>query len=200
MPDNKSRSKIKREHIIKQASEVFARYGLHGARTRDIASKADINEALIYKYFDGKEDLFKQCIDYVHHTILKKLEPSPGEVKSGMDALHAGIRTQVEYMVSSPDSAINILQGYTCSIHDKDLQDWARDWKLKRNQHLRSILEMGIKDGSIRPDIDMDATILLIEGAGLALIMSQMFDLSDDDLTSLSERVFQAIFNNIKAG
>ena len=39
----------KRQEIIKAAIEVFARNGFRGTTTRDLASHAEVNEAIIFQ-------------------------------------------------------------------------------------------------------------------------------------------------------
>lgn len=52
----KSNSK---EKIINVAEEIFAEKGFDGARVDEIAKKAGVNKALIYYYFDSKDDILK---------------------------------------------------------------------------------------------------------------------------------------------
>lgn len=51
------RSLRTRERILEAATEVFARYGFHGARVADIADQAGIAYGLVYHYFDNKDDI-----------------------------------------------------------------------------------------------------------------------------------------------
>jgi AcrR family transcriptional regulator len=48
----------RRESILSAARETFIRVGYSGARTKEIAAMAGINEALIYRHFKSKEELF----------------------------------------------------------------------------------------------------------------------------------------------
>lgn len=45
------------ERLIQAGLEIFSKYGFDGATTKMIAKKADVNESLIGRYFDGKEGL-----------------------------------------------------------------------------------------------------------------------------------------------
>lgn len=53
----------RREQIVKVATDLFAREGFKGATTREIARRAGISEAVIFKHFAKKEDLYKAIID-----------------------------------------------------------------------------------------------------------------------------------------
>ena len=52
----------RRQQIIEAARKVFLSSGLSGARVREIAKTADVNEALLYHYFTSKEELFDVAV------------------------------------------------------------------------------------------------------------------------------------------
>jgi AcrR family transcriptional regulator len=54
----------RREQIIREAVDLFAKKGFAEVTTREIAAAAKINEATIYKYFTSKEDLFDAVITH----------------------------------------------------------------------------------------------------------------------------------------
>lgn len=53
----------RRDQIVKVATDLFAKEGFKGTTTREIARKAGISEAVIFKHFARKEDLYKAIID-----------------------------------------------------------------------------------------------------------------------------------------
>jgi AcrR family transcriptional regulator len=52
----------RRRQIIEAAQQVFARNNLQGARTRDIARAADVNQATLFEHFASKEELFIEAV------------------------------------------------------------------------------------------------------------------------------------------
>ncbi|WP_423148531.1 TetR/AcrR family transcriptional regulator [Rubrolithibacter danxiaensis] len=61
--------KIK-ESIKKSARELFRKYGYHKTSVNEIARKAKIAKATIYKYFDSKEVLLHSIImDYIRVSV-----------------------------------------------------------------------------------------------------------------------------------
>nr|WP_272926710.1 TetR/AcrR family transcriptional regulator [Streptomyces sp. SID5914] len=48
--------------IIEAAKQIFLTRGLAGARTKDIATAAGVNEGLIYRHFDSKEEIFAAAV------------------------------------------------------------------------------------------------------------------------------------------
>lgn len=51
------------ERLLEAAEQIFSKHGFKGATTRMIAKKADVNVALIARYFDGKYGLMLKFIE-----------------------------------------------------------------------------------------------------------------------------------------
>ncbi len=72
----------RRESIIAAALPLFAYHGFNGTTTKQIAEKAGISEALLYRHFPSKEHLFADIQGYLCQAthrfseIIKTLEPS----------------------------------------------------------------------------------------------------------------------------
>ena len=69
MPAKKNEPAKKRDRaaseraLIKAATVLFAAKGFDGTRTLEIAKKAKVNEALITRYFGGKEGLLVAVLE-----------------------------------------------------------------------------------------------------------------------------------------
>ena len=57
------RARDRRLQIMEAAKELFARQGFEGTTTRQIAEHARVNEAIIFRHFPSKEDLYWGVID-----------------------------------------------------------------------------------------------------------------------------------------
>lgn len=51
-----------RRELVEVAAEVFQELGYHGASLRQIASRAGTTQAVLYRYFSSKSDLFKASV------------------------------------------------------------------------------------------------------------------------------------------
>lgn len=51
-------AELRRQKIIKAALGVFSRDGFHGTTTRALAKEAGVSEALLFRHFPSKEDLY----------------------------------------------------------------------------------------------------------------------------------------------
>jgi AcrR family transcriptional regulator len=64
--------------------EVFAKKGFRGTTTRDLAAQADVNEAIIFRYFKTKEDLYRAILEEkMQHGRAAKDEELGGLAESG---------------------------------------------------------------------------------------------------------------------
>lgn len=69
-----STEKIKistRDKILETAIKLFSERGLNGATTKEIAEEAGVNEALIFRYFSTKRELYGAIIE-------RKIAEEPG--------------------------------------------------------------------------------------------------------------------------
>lgn len=56
------RAEERREKILEAARKVFLESGFAGARTRRIAEEAGITEALLYRFFPSKSEIFRAAV------------------------------------------------------------------------------------------------------------------------------------------
>jgi AcrR family transcriptional regulator len=53
----------RRQDILQAAIEVFAKKGFRGTTTRDLAAQAEVNEAIIFRHFSTKEELYRAILE-----------------------------------------------------------------------------------------------------------------------------------------
>lgn len=77
----------RRRQIMRAASGLFARRGYRGTTTREIAERAGINEALLFRHFPSKEKLYWTIIEEScsargrRHTIKKILDEGGSDLE-----------------------------------------------------------------------------------------------------------------------
>ena len=57
-------AEARREALVRSAMELFAQRGFRGATTREIAQAAGVSEAIIFRHFANKEELYAAILDY----------------------------------------------------------------------------------------------------------------------------------------
>ena len=53
----------RRRQLLKVAIDTFARNGFSGTKTKDIAAAANVSEAILFRHFSSKEDLYHAILD-----------------------------------------------------------------------------------------------------------------------------------------
>jgi len=61
----------RRSQILAAAMELFSERGFHGARTRELARRAGVSEALLFRHFPTKEALIRAILENVTERYLR---------------------------------------------------------------------------------------------------------------------------------
>jgi AcrR family transcriptional regulator len=88
----------RRSQILAAAMELFAERGFHDARTRELADRAGVSEALLYRHFPTKEALFQAILDLValeEHVRAMEEETEGIPPRAALAALAERVLTQV---------------------------------------------------------------------------------------------------------
>ena len=76
------RAEERRELILAAARRVFLDAGYAGARTRQIAEEAGITEALLYRFFPSKEEIFRAAVHEPLEKFVAELLATTAEIES----------------------------------------------------------------------------------------------------------------------
>jgi AcrR family transcriptional regulator len=161
----------RRKSILAAAQQVFARSNLKGARTRDIARAAAVNQATIFEHFESKEALFQEAV----------VQP----LIDAMRGMHA--RREMYESAGSPDE-LAVLAQESASRHVADMVDvfplftaaLFSDPDLGRElyrEHIAPILRQRgeILEGLVREGLDLDFVGLAIFGMTFAIALDRHF-------------------------
>jgi AcrR family transcriptional regulator len=161
----------RRKSIIAAAQQVFARSNLKGARTRDIAAAAAVNQATIFEHFESKEALFQEAV----------VQP----LIDAMRGMHA--RREAYESAASPDELARLAQdsatrhvGDMVAIFPLLTAALFSDPDLGRElyrEHLAPLIRQrgAILDGLTRDGLDLDFVGLAIFGMTFAVALDRHF-------------------------
>ncbi|HEY4462104.1 MAG TPA: TetR/AcrR family transcriptional regulator [Streptosporangiaceae bacterium] len=151
------------EHAIIQATlELFAERGAEGVCVEEVAARAGVGKATVYRRWSGKEDLLLAALGS-----LKSPLPEPRGV-SVRDDLVALLTVMCE---DAADPAHVRQYGLLLGEGHKYPRLMARYGETviePRRDHIRSVLRQGISNGQLRPDTDVEIAMLTLTGAALA--------------------------------
>ena len=104
-------------HLLLDAAErAFARRGFERTRMQDIASEAGLALATVYGLVGGKGELYAEIHRSRGRALLEAAMAATHGSGSAFDALLAGIRAYVEYLLDHPDYL---------KLHLHESQPWA---------------------------------------------------------------------------
>jgi TetR/AcrR family transcriptional regulator len=167
-------SEDRRRQLLGVAVESFARNGFSGTKTRDIAAAAGVSEAILFRHFASKEDLY--------HAILDAKEASLGSEQwfQEMEALAERrddrelFRSMAHQVISSfrEDVAFHRLLTYA-SLEGHLLADlFYERFGLPMGDFLRGYIARRQREGAFR-NCDASAATLFVLGAILHYAMTR---------------------------
>jgi len=182
-----AKKNIKEQKIIEAAERIFSEVGFINAKMEDIAAEAGITKVTLYAYFKSKENLQMAVTYKALQLLIGKYYSTLSEYKeaSGFDSCMAIFRLFIEFceenflyseallnyfaLIRSTDFGDNqqkLTESTRESLYFRKLQDIQNlPFKLAVQE-----VQRGMKDGSIRKDIDPMLVTLTAWAASLGYI------------------------------
>jgi AcrR family transcriptional regulator len=104
-----------RDVLLEAAKHMFARKGLNGTTIRDIAEEAGMNSAQISYYFEGKEGLYRACLEHIGDTELqmaKQILTPPRSHEEFRIRLHLFAENMFHQFLQDRDAGLIIIREY----------------------------------------------------------------------------------------
>jgi AcrR family transcriptional regulator len=155
----------RREEIIQAAARVFRELGFDVATLRDIAEALDTDRATLYYYIRSKEELLQEI---VRDSLARDVRVAQA-IKRSRASSHDKIRTLIKAMVDSYVESYPLTAVYMEDFGRVARQDseWATDVIARTRKYqslVRSIMEKGRRDGTLRADLPVDLSSLALFG------------------------------------
>lgn len=167
----------RREVILAAADALFAGRTYGEVQMEEVARKAGVGKATLYRYFPSKEELYLESLDRAMDRLVGDLSALPGD-----DGPAARLAAMIRALLRTLDEQLPTLK--LLGGDHSDLAERGRLILRRRSaqvaQALRGVLEAGIAGGAFRPH-DTQTTPLLIVGMVRGAIMMSG-DLSRDML------------------
>lgn len=183
----------KRMKIIEAAEKVFFEKGLQNATMDDVTRQTTFSKATVYSYFASKDELFFTICQRGNDILQKKLKKTTKLQNLGVDkvraigwaffefaTLYPHYYRFISYFVSGSGFAINEKLEVTMLDLDKILED---------------CIQIGIKDGSIKPvDATLVSKCLWAMATGILDLIFQKGDLLEKYRNIDKQSIFQTFF------
>ncbi|MEW5736821.1 MAG: TetR/AcrR family transcriptional regulator [Thermodesulfobacteriota bacterium] len=162
----------RKEDIYAAALNLFARNGFRATTTAAVAREAGVAEGLIFHHFQSKSGILMAILNEVADDFLGQAEKAIEKSVSGLDAIESIVRLHFRF-------------------HEKRLLEFTvlmqeLPWEMNRSgspaaeamrrrlsgllSRMSECIEEGVRDGSIRADLDPEDTALVIHSLVTGLI------------------------------
>ncbi len=141
----------RRQQIMDVATELFAKQGYNGTTTRQIAAEARVNEAIIFRHFETKDDLYWAILDRksegrsFRETLIRLLK-EPGSEQEKFTAIAENILRRREQ-----DPSLTRLLLFSALENHKLSGKFLKTYVLEYFETLADYIRAGIREGKFRP-------------------------------------------------
>jgi AcrR family transcriptional regulator len=156
------RSERADQAILAAALDLFAELGPDALGIEQVAARAGVGKATIYRRWPGKEEML---LDALGSLATKMPEPQGRSVRADLTALLTAICREA----ADPRRArlFALLQGEGVR-YPRLMKRYVETVVQPRRDIVRSVLRRGIGTGELRENADIEAAAFLLEGAVLA--------------------------------
>jgi AcrR family transcriptional regulator len=157
-----------RARILKAASELFYRHGLHAVGVDAVAEAAGTNKTTLYRHFASKDELIAECLrEFGRELEIVWAETEQAHAARPRDQLLAWLRVIAEYKSSGTDRGCALANA---AVELPDARHPARRViEALKSRHRTLFVELCCRAGLRDPELLADELFLLCEGARLAL-------------------------------
>jgi TetR/AcrR family transcriptional regulator len=192
----------RKQQIVRVAAELFSQKGFKGTTTKEIAERAGVSEAIIFRHFPTKDVLYSAIIDYKTRQSSEQIEAHLQEAANRKDDLAYFGTLAYEFLeVHQKDPTImrllmfSALEGHQLS--EMFFQSTAR----RVRDHVLRYIKQRIADGAFR---EVDARVCSRAFMGMILFHSQVRniykDTSCDDLKMSNRQIAERFVNLFLGG
>jgi AcrR family transcriptional regulator len=174
---------IRKQQIIDAARKLIIKKGSEHLTVRAMAKEVGLTEAAIYRHFKSKREILSFLMNHIMDTMLHDVERTAIENSPSLDTIDQVLKLHLSEIEQRKGMSFQII-AEIISLGDKKLN---KDVYEKLNVYidrLKHLLSEGVRSGSVKEDIDLGASALLLFGMiqGLANIWAlsgYSFDLSE---------------------
>ena len=156
--ERREREKTERRNaILTSAEELFFRTGYEKTRMLEIAHHCELSKGALYLYFNTKEDLAKAVVIRAYDLLLQMLEDNASQAETGLEQVRAMLQTLFSmYHEHYRTFYLSFVLESHLQAYLVDDRQWPeRTARLDRiHQMAASVLHQGIRDGTVRQDVD----------------------------------------------
>ncbi len=161
---SRKKTEVRQQEIIEAVQRLIFKHGSEHLTVKRIAAEVGISEAAIYRHFKSKKSILLFLVNHIEDVLL-------GDISRGESSDETVTLETIEKTIQNHFSAIDSRKGLAfqviaeiISLGDKSLNKKA---SLMINTYISKLMELlaaGVKSGSVRQDLDLEASAILLFG------------------------------------
>jgi len=145
--------------IRRAAAELLLQHGFDKTTVDEVAARAGVGKATVYRRWASKEDLAVAAMESLYEAEF----PAP-DTGSIVEDLRESYRTVLAF-VNSPEGQGFLRVSIAESVRDERIATLYRQSMLRRETQARESFQRAIERGEVRPDADVDSAVEWLGGA-----------------------------------
>jgi AcrR family transcriptional regulator len=185
------------DSILDAAQRAFVENGFEASSITQIATAADVSEGLIYRYFENKHDLLQRMLEAFYARFVTKIQAVIATEGDFEMRLHMLIRAHLRAYADDADICRLFIAEVRSSNPNSHPDIQAID---KRYGTLfMRFVQNGIRDGSIRPELDPRLVRDLFWGVLENVARRHLNGRMPLDVDVVSEKISDVLLSGVKS-
>jgi AcrR family transcriptional regulator len=144
--------------ITTAAAELLLERGFDKTTVDEVAARAGVGKATVYRRWPSKEDLAVSAMAELYDAEFP--EPDTGSIRTDLAESYRAVLA----FVNSPEGATFLRMSIAESVRDDRISALYRESTLRREAQSRVTFERAIARGEVRPDVDIDSAVQWLGG------------------------------------
>lgn len=168
--------KTRKDAIVEAATRLFAAKGYNETSTAEVAREAGVAQGTLFYHFKTKEGIMLEAFRSMMETYLTGLDKAAREAASGLAGVEAILRYHFRFTERNSRRFLMVLRDFPFFFahSDPDTRRQVRELILRSVSILKDTLEKGKDDGSIRIEVEPEATAHLLRGLMHGLVRQKL--------------------------
>ena len=175
------------ERILSAAAELMLLRGFEAMTVDDVAERAGVGKATVYRRWPSKDDLAVAAMETLYAVEIP--QPDTGSV---VGDLKASYRAALEF-VNTPEGEAFLRTSIAESVRDERIAALHRASVERTEARHRVTIVRAIERGEVRPDIDVDTIVQWLSGLLTLRVLTRRPLPTVDEVDGLVEAVLRGI-------
>jgi AcrR family transcriptional regulator len=183
-----------RDEILHAAADTFAESGYAKASMKEIAGRAGISVGMLYNYFKGKDDIYRELIEHYFSHLQEKADGACDPGDPPINQILCRIRSAVDFYWENRSLAMMYL-----NENPLRLDFVVKGWEEQSRGVISGLLSSAIEQGDIvRADPMVLAAMIL--GAIHRLVYVMVKEGKEEDLITIPDIIHRIILKPLERG